>query len=48
MSHGIIPVSKFWFKGCPSINARAEIFAEEYVYFDGGDKGERQCERTVV
>lgn len=41
-------VSDIWFKGCPSINARAEGFAEEYVYFDCWDRGERQFERTVI
>ena len=40
--------SDFWFKGCPSINARAEDFAEEYIYFDCWDRGERQFERTVI
>jgi hypothetical protein len=39
--------SDFWFKGCPSINAQAKDFAEEYIYFDCWDRGERQFERTV-
>ena len=40
--------SNFWFKGCPSVNARAENFAEEYIYFDCWDKGERRFEQTVI
>lgn len=40
--------SPFWSKGCPSVVARAEGYAEEYVYFDCWDKGERQFEQTIV
>jgi hypothetical protein len=40
--------SGLWSKGCPSLNASAPEFAEEWVYFECWDAGERRFERTVV